>query len=124
MKDLPKRDDRVYHSTFGNGTVIRIHKQSMGPEVEVEFDKYGKKSLIWKLAQTKMQLINLENYTECKFCGYLIDKKTPDAHECMGSLRNRVNELTQTLANIQAAWNTSDSEALKNAIFEQGEFNA
>ncbi len=50
----PKANARVVHTTFGAGKVLTVGKDALGHAVTIDFDKYGKKALVWNFAHAKI----------------------------------------------------------------------
>ncbi len=41
-----KKDDRVNHRVFGNGTVLAVYRENDNDKIDIQFDKVGKKTLL------------------------------------------------------------------------------
>ena len=41
-----KKDDRINHRVFGNGTVLAVYRENDNDKIDIQFDKVGKKTLL------------------------------------------------------------------------------
>lgn len=46
-----KKDDRVAHKTFGNGTVLAVYRENENDKIDIQFDTVGKKTLLLTYAK-------------------------------------------------------------------------
>ena len=46
-----KKDDRVNHRTFGDGTVLAVYRENENDKIDIQFDNVGKKTLLLTYAK-------------------------------------------------------------------------
>lgn len=46
-----KKDDRINHRTFGDGTVLEVYRENENDKVDIQFDNVGKKTLLLTYAK-------------------------------------------------------------------------
>lgn len=46
-----KKDDRINHRTFGDGTVLEVYRENENDKIDIQFDNVGKKTLLLTYAK-------------------------------------------------------------------------